>query len=227
MSVTSATSSTNPAKTLYETINTKESAASTSKMTDQQNRFLMLLTTQLKNQDPLNPLDNAQVTSQMAQINTVDGIERLNLTLKNLLDNYGTTQTLQAASLVGQHVLVPGGELALAGGGAAGGFSLGSSADKVTVTIKDANGLVVRNLEFGSTTAGVHTFTWDGLSDSGAAAVDGNYQIAVRAKQGTNDVEATKLQLGLVGSVTSNAGSALLNVGKLGSFGMKDVYQIL
>ncbi len=89
-----------------------------------QNRFLKLLTTQLKNQDPLNPMDNAQMTSQLAQMSTVSGIEKLNTTLGKMLDIYDSGQSMQAAGLIGKHVLVPGNTLPLAGGQALGGAML-------------------------------------------------------------------------------------------------------
>src|SRR5512143_848552 len=86
------------------------SAATASKnsSSDTQNRFLSLLVAQMKNQDPLNPLDNAQVTSQMAQLSTVQGIENMNSKLAALAASLGTNQTAQAAGLIGRDVLVPG-----------------------------------------------------------------------------------------------------------------------
>ena len=70
-----------------------------------QDRFLKLLVAQLNNQDPLNPMDNAQMTTQMAQINTVTGIQQLNQTVKSLAEQFGQTQAAQAASLVGRQVV--------------------------------------------------------------------------------------------------------------------------
>jgi flagellar basal-body rod modification protein FlgD len=224
MASTTVNSST---QAIYDSINGSKTTKTTTTMDDAQNRFLTLLTTQLKNQDPLNPMDNAQVTSQMAQISTVDGIERLNSTLKTLLGDYDTTQKLQAAGLVGSYVLVPGSNLVLSNSAAGGAFSLESSADKVTVQIKNTNGAVVRTIELGKAEAGVGTFTWDGKNDAGEALTDGTYQIAVTAKKGTTDVKATKLQLGLVGGVTTAGGTLSLNVNGLGKFALSDVYQIL
>jgi flagellar basal-body rod modification protein FlgD len=74
---------------------------------DAQDRFLKLLTTQLKNQDPLNPMDNAQMTSQLAQISTVDGIEKLNATLQKMLSSSNEPEAMQASALVGHQVMVP------------------------------------------------------------------------------------------------------------------------
>ena len=99
MSTVSTTQST--AASVLANINTREKAAATSSE-DMNARFLTLLTTQLKNQDPLNPLDNAEVTSQLAQISTVSGIEKLNATLQTLLDGMSVSQTTLTANLVGR-----------------------------------------------------------------------------------------------------------------------------
>src|SRR5437870_11144228 len=74
-------------------------------------RFLKLLVAQMKNQDPLNPMDNAQVTSQMAQINTVTGIDKLNTTVAGLSSQFMQMQAMQGASLVGHDVIVAGNKL--------------------------------------------------------------------------------------------------------------------
>ena len=77
---------------IFDQINSANNRGTTTKAEDQQTKFLTLLTTQLKNQDPLNPMDNAQMTSQLAQISTVDGIERLNATLASMMSSTSETQ---------------------------------------------------------------------------------------------------------------------------------------
>ena len=74
---------------------------------DPQERFLKLLVTQMQNQDPLSPMDNAEVTSQLAQISTVNGIEKLNGTLEQLVANSDAKRSLEAATMIGRSVLVP------------------------------------------------------------------------------------------------------------------------
>src|SRR3569832_1271514 len=83
------------------------STSSKSSVADTQNRFLSLLVAQMKNQDPLNPLDNTQVTNQMAQLSSVQGIENMNSSLQTKTANQRTNQKTQAASLIGRTVLVP------------------------------------------------------------------------------------------------------------------------
>jgi flagellar basal-body rod modification protein FlgD len=229
MTTTATTNSTsNFYQSLIDSVNGKKSVtAKQSAISETENRFLKLLTTQLKNQDPLNPMDNAQVTSQMAQISTVSGIESLNATLKTLLQDSKDSQTTQAASLVGQAVMVPGSALALSKGAAVGGFEVAKDADAVTVTISDENGIVVRTLTLGEQAAGFHNFTWDGATDNGAAAADGAYKIAVSAKTGSDKVTATALNLGIVRSVINSGNGFTLDLGSMGMFSMDDVKQIL
>lgn len=206
----------------------KSSTASTAKTDDAQSRFLKLLTEQLKNQDPLNPMDNAQMTSQLAQISTVSGIDKLNTTLTTLLENSQSGDVLQAAALVGKGVTVAGNELTLSSSKAYGGFELPSAADKVTVTVKDANGIEVRKMELGAYDAGIHNFAWDGLSTSGAQAVDGSYTMSVSATRGDTTLKPVALQLSTVNSVLrSSSGSVSLDVGTGSLVSLSDIRQIL
>ncbi|MCX7166896.1 MAG: flagellar hook assembly protein FlgD [Rhodocyclales bacterium] len=191
-----------------------------------QDRFLKLLTTQLKNQDPLNPMDNAQMTSQLAQISTVDGIEKLNATLKQLLSSSTDSEALQAAALVGHQVMIAGGGLQLTDAGAVGGFELGANADQVTVTIKDANGIVMNTLNLGKLNAGVQNFTWDGKNGAGVQAVNGAYSVSVAAMQGENKLTATALQLAAVQNINRSSQGVSLNLGPLGLVTLNDIKQI-
>jgi len=192
-----------------------------------QDRFLKLLTTQLRNQDPMNPMDNAQMTSQLAQISTVDGITKLNATLEKLVGSQQGAETLQAAVLVGRDVLVEGKSLHVAGAGAAGGVELGSGADRVDVTIRDANGITVRTLSLGELDAGTHKFSWDGKSDSGAQVADGNYSMQVKAYNGTTAVDAATLQVSRVSSVVRESTGVSLDLGSQGRVGLDSVKEIL
>jgi len=229
--MTTNTIDSNPATSAYDALNTKTStaAANPNSMTATEDRFLKLLVTQLKNQDPLNPLDNAQVTSQMAQISTVNGIEKLNTTLKALMSNSNDAQSMQAAALVGHGVLVPGTGLAFkaADGKAFGGVELTAPADKVTVNINDANGITVRTLDLGGLETGSHPFQWDGKTTSGAQVADGPYTFSVSAVRGSATVDSKALQLGMVNSIMSSSQGIGLNVGSLGVFKMADVREIL
>ena len=93
---------------LLAAMNPASSATSTDSTAATQDRFMKLLVTQMKNQDPLNPLDNAQVTSQLAQLSTVTGIDKVNATLQSLMGSMQPSQSLQAAGMIGHSVLAPG-----------------------------------------------------------------------------------------------------------------------
>lgn len=225
MTTTSSTSTSAAAATLAALNGTKSSSAN--QVSDTQDRFLKLLTAQLKNQDPLNPMDNAQMTSQMAQISTVDGIERLNATLKSMMSGSIDTQASQAAALVGQAVLVPGSSMSVTDGGSGvGGFDLAKNADSVAVAIKDSSGLVVRTITLNDVAAGTNTFAWDGKNDAGAAVAAGTYSYTIKALQGGNSVDATALAVGKVGSVDRSGTALSLSVLGLGSYALSDVRKI-
>ncbi|WP_313952740.1 flagellar hook assembly protein FlgD [Accumulibacter sp.] len=192
-----------------------------------QNRFLKLLVTQLKNQDPLNPLDNAAVTSQISQISTVTGIEKLNTTLETLLGTYNDGQAVQAAALIGKSVLVAGSGLSLANGVANGGVNLSAPADNVTLSILGANGNVLQSQSLGARDAGSFAFTWDGMTDGGVVAPPGSYSFAVSAVRGNEPVSAEALQIGTVNALVKDKGAFQLDLGGLGRVGIHQVQQIL
>ncbi len=191
-----------------------------------QDRFLSLLVAQMKNQDPLNPLDNAQVTSQMAQLSTVEGIENMNNSLAALASSMGASQMSQAANLIGHAVLVPGNAVSPNQLEDVMGFELARPADKVTLDIHDAGGNVVRSLDLGPRDAGVNVVAWDGLTSSGAAAPAGDYSFKVSAVQGGQPLASVALNLGMVNSVSQNSQGVQLNLAGNNSVGYADIRQI-
>ncbi len=205
---------------------TNAATAGNKKAEDPQDRFLKLLVTQMQNQDPLNPLDNAEVTSQLAQISTVTGIDKLNSTLESLLGGIEDSQTLEAAGLIGHTVLAPGKTLSLETDSITGGFELPQSVDKLTVTILDSSGIAVRTLDLDAQSAGVNTFIWDGVTDSGTNAAKGNYSFTIHAQRDDKEIKADPLTLGQVNSVSPGKHGAILDMGKLGLVSMTDIKQI-
>lgn len=223
-----ATQDANSAATLFASLNAKSgSASSASAVADTQDRFLKLLVTQMKNQDPLNPMDNAQVTSQMAQLSTVTGIDKLNATLQALSDSMTGNQTLQAASMIGHGVLVGGDGVELSGGAGYGAFELEDSVESVKVSIYDGSGALVRNIDMGSLPAGIAKWAWDGKDGAGNSVPDGVYNFAVNATQGGKSVAATALQFGMVNSVTQGKEGVTLSTGRLDGIALSQVRQVL
>lgn len=195
---------------------------------DTADRFLTLLVTQLKNQDPLNPLDNAQLTSQLAQISTVNGINQLNETMAALAASMGAAQSLQSASLVDHDVVAPGDRLLLADAKGPLGFDLADAADNVTVTVNDASGSPVRRIDLGAQPQGLQTLMWDGTSDAGTAAAPGAYAFTITATSGGKAVTAEPMMVGHVdGFVPATKDlPAQLQLGRLGRIDLALVREI-
>ena len=178
-----------------------------------QDRFLKLLVTQLQNQDPLSPMDNAELTSQIAQINTVTGIATLNTSVQALSGQFLQMQTLQGASLIGKDVIVPGNKLDIANGVAQGGFELAAAADSVKVEVLNAAGTVVDTVQLGAGNAGVNGFNW----------VSGNYDnssgltFRVTAMSGATKLDTTLLMRDTVNAVSTSGNALTLELDRSGS----------
>ena len=201
------------------TVNGGGAAGTTANETVSADRFLRLLVAQMQNQDPLNPMDNAQVTSQMAQINTVSGIEKLNTTFQGLNSQFVGLQLMQGASLVGREVSVDGDRLAVAEGRAKGGFELASAADKVKLEILTPGGQVFQTVDLGGRAAGRQAF------DAEAAKLDPatNWRFRISATQAGNAVTATTQALDTVQSVGTRDGQLVLDLRRGGSVSYADV----
>jgi flagellar basal-body rod modification protein FlgD len=191
-----------------------------------QDRFMKLLVTQMQNQDPLNPMDNAQVTSQLAQLSTVTGIDKLNASVNAMSANFQASQNLQAANMIGHGVIAPGSSIGLKDGKAIFGLELPQNADSAEITIKDSSGSTVRKMSLGVLPSGVNTMTWDGKTDSGATAANGTYSFSVSANSGDKKLDVTNLSFGIVSSITSTLQGAKLSVADIGDIPMSDVRQI-
>lgn len=224
MSTIQDTQSAQGAADLFGTYGAKSTGKSD--VDEMQDRFLKLLVTQMKNQDPLNPLDNAQVTTQLAQISTVNGIEKLNSGIEAMASSLTAGQSLQAAGMIGKAVLVPGSTLELTGGKSVFGIELAGAADQVKIAIQDATGRQVQVLTLGPQEAGSRALQWDGKTADGAQAPDGAYSVIVSATRGEQKVDAQALAFGSVQAVSQSSQGVRLNVGTLGMVSIPDVRQI-
>jgi flagellar basal-body rod modification protein FlgD len=169
---------------------------------EQTDRFMKLLVAQLNNQDPMNPMDNAQMTSQIAQINTVSGIQQLNDTMKSMAGQFTAMQVLQGSSLIGHDVLTTGNSLTVGSTGTAlGAMNLSGNADKVSVQILSPGGQVVDTINLGAVSAGQHTFQWDASKYTSG----GTPTFKVTATMGTNSVTATTMSRDTVAAVSNTA----------------------
>ncbi len=173
-----------------------------------QDRFLKLLVTQLKNQDPLSPMDNAQLTSQIAQINTVSGIATLNTSVQRLSTQFLQLQSLQGASLLGKDVIVAGNKLDINSGVAQGGFELTAAADAVKVEIVSPAGKVLDTLNLGAQRTGMHSFDWP----SGSFDSNSNLTFRVTATSGANELSTTALMRDKVTAVSTQGNELMLEL---------------
>ncbi len=173
-----------------------------------QDRFMKLLVTQMKNQDPLNPLDNAQVTGQLAQLSTVNGVNKLNDTMQAMVQSMQGGQAMQAAALIGRSVLVPGSSLALSAGKASFGAELTEPVDQLQLTISDAAGHPLKVMDLGPQNAGTVALQWDGSYGSGGgSAPDGRYVFQLNAIRGGQKISVQPLVMSSVSSVATAAGT--------------------
>jgi flagellar basal-body rod modification protein FlgD len=163
--------------------------------------FLKLLVTQMKYQDPMNPMDNAQMTSQIAQLNTVEGINQLNTTVSNLQASLMATQSMQAASLIGKTILADGNSTSLLNGSANLSIRLEGAAESVVVDVINAGGRIIKSTDLGANAAGIKSFTWDGSTNEGGVAPNGQYTFQVNAKKLNQTVAVTPLTQATVSGV--------------------------
>jgi flagellar basal-body rod modification protein FlgD len=219
MAVTSAITATpNP------TAAAASNAVSAKTMASNFDQFLRLLTTQLKNQNPLDPLDTNQFTQQLVQFAQVEQQISMNQQLTTLIALQQTTQATQAISLVGATVTVGGDTAELRNGIASWSFSPAKTA-AATITIKDATGQTAYTGNF-TVNPGQQNFTWDGKGNNGAQWPDGKYTISVVAKDSSGQSVAVSTQVtGVVDSVDVAQNPPLLWVGG-NSFTLDQIKQI-
>lgn len=195
-----------------------------------QEEFLELMLAQLRNQNPLKPMENGEFLGQMAQFGTVSGIQDLQASFNQLADALQSNQALQASALVGRSVLTPGGRGVLEQGGeVAGVVDLPASTTALTINVKDNTGQLVRRLEMGPQAAGTVQFKWDGMTDDGQAAPPGVYQVSADAVlDGTVTAVETRVAA-KVESVSIGRGGqgVVLNVAGLGAVPLSEITQIM
>ena len=183
-------------------------ATATSDSTASQDRFLKLLVAQMNNQDPMNPMDNAQMTSQMAQINTVTGIQQVNDTLKNMAAQFASMQVLQGSTMIGHEVMVESSTLTPKSGKASGAIDLAGKTDNVKIEIISPGGKVIDTFNLGAMEAGRQTFDWDASNYKD----NGEPSFKVTATLAGKTVESTSLARDKVTSVGSDNGVMMVQL---------------
>lgn len=223
---------------VVSSINSGGSSGLSARQSDElRNSFMTLLITQLQNQDPLKPMENSEMTSQLAQINTVSGIEELNSTLEGITQQMDAAKALQAAGLIDKAVLVPGNNVMVSVDEENGsyatpfGIELDSAAEKVEVTITSKAGEVLYTKDLGAVAAGVESFSWGGLTNNGAAVPAGAYNVNFKATNAQGELmESRALNYALVQGVSPGAGGndVRLDLGAIyGQVALDQIKQIL
>ncbi len=144
--------------------------------------FLKLMTTQLNNQDPMKPMSSGEFYTQIAQFSSVSGIQDLQRSFSEVASSMFSSQALQASSMVGRDVLVPGSSQIVGDGGLSGAVDLPSASADLRLAIHDPAGRLVRRLDLGAHAAGMVGFDWDGLDDAGRPVAPGNYEVRAEAR---------------------------------------------
>jgi flagellar basal-body rod modification protein FlgD len=169
---------------------------------DLQSTFLRLLITQLQNQDPTNPMDPSQMTSQLAQINTVSGIAQLNMQLSALSAQLLAGQQTQAVQLIGSTVLAPGNTTTVADGKSSGfGVQLDKAVDNLEIVVRNSAGQIVDTLKLGKQPAGTTPVAWDPKDAAGNPLPDDTYTFKATATTNGQQSNAKTLAASVVQGV--------------------------
>lgn len=194
-----------------------ETTKAATSLADNFDDFLLLLTTQLQHQDPLEPLDPNEFTSQLVQFSSVEQAIAQNAKLDNLVALQKSNQVADAVGFIGKTVEVIGGKVELTDGATNTlNYVLSDTADTINITVSDASGNIVRSL-LGDTTVGSHQFVWDGNDGNGQAQANGIYTIKVSAN--TADEEPITLNTSVIGKVdgvSNDDGTLVVTIGGIG-----------
>ena len=187
---------------------------------DLSKNFLKMLTVQLQNQDPLNPMDNAAMTSQLAALNQVDGINKLNTSVSALVAQMQSANFMNLSSTVGKTALAEGSQVYFAGRAVSMAAKLDTPAASLKAVIRDSDNQIVNQFDFGPTPSGMTDFIWDGGNDLGEQVASGFYTLELKATD----------EQGKTTSPTSYVGSLVASIGQDGAnmkVGLSDGRNIL
>ncbi len=201
----------------------------TSEAKSDKDMFMKLLMAQIENQDPLKPADQTEFVAQLAQFSSLEGIQNLSNTVQDIGAMYRSSQALQATALVGREVLVTGqvGYLEDAGK-ISGTIEAGQTSGDVMMTVKDASGQVVSNVDLGNIGSAETPFEWDGTDNEGNTLPAGVYSISI---EGTMSGESAALITSMYSRVNSvsivdNQGGMKLNLNGIGQVDSNDIQEV-
>ena len=202
-------------------------------MTEQklgQEDFIKLMTTQMNHQDPMKPMENGDFLSEMAQFSTVSGLKEIKDAFNGLATSLKSSQALQASSMVGRTVLVPGSMSTFSEGTPMkAAVDLEKNVSDLKISIMDDKGALVKEIDLGNKAAGVTHFSWDGMLAQDKKAMSGNYSIRASGMVDGKTESLSTLISDTVQSVSLGTGgqSVSLTLANAGSAGLADVKEIL
>ncbi len=195
-----------------------------------QENFMKMLLAQLKMQNPLNPFDASTMMQQISQLTGLSASQKLADSVDALKGNLGTSQMLEATSLVGKNVQLSTDKLELADGREANGAVLvPPGVEAIDVSVTDSSGKILRTLKLHANSDGVMDFSWDGKDEAGAPLAPGFYQMSAVGHVGTEQVNVATAANFKVSSVALDraSGKVVLNVNGLGGVSMNEIVKIL
>jgi flagellar basal-body rod modification protein FlgD len=193
----------------------QQSASAAQNTSMGQGAFLTLFTTQLKNQDPTDPVQNSDFVAQLAQFSQLEATTSMQQSLQTLVTSMGNSSLMGAASLIGKTVGIPNGPVTVSSGAVSqASINLPTGADGVTLSIYNSTGSLVNTVTYGTQAAGNMQLTWNGTDTSGNTVPDGYYTYKVSAiSSGTTSTPSVTTQSAVVGVSSNSDGSTSLTVG--------------
>lgn len=207
-----------------------QKAATPQKTTMGQSEFLTLFTTQLKNQDPTDPVKNEAFVAQLAQFSQLEATTAMKNSMESLVSSMSNDRMLGAASLIGKSVAIPDGPVTVTDTTVSQGtIYLPTGADGIKVQVFDDKGVLVRSMIMGAQPVGDTTLAWDGMTDAGATAPNGTYRyVATVNRNGviTTPAVSTLATVRSVSSAGTADGTLLLEVDGGKSISLADVKRV-
>lgn len=217
------------------TISSLSSATSSTQTADQvtkkniltQEDFLNIFTAQMRYQNPLEPLNNEQMATQMAQLSSLEALNNMTEILENISANQASMYSLQATNLIGKKVEAVGNSLSIDGGKVSEGYYQLSKTGKVTVQIYNASGNLMRVIEEGVKDTSKQTLVWDGKDQEGVNAPDGTYTFQIKAvDEKGSSIDVTSYKVDTITGISFKNGVIYLNC-RSGKFTLSDIITIL
>ncbi len=208
-----STLSSNPLITSSTSSTSSSTSSSLSQLDYNFNEFLTLFTTQLKNQDPTNPMDTTQMTNQLAMFSQVEEQAGTNSRLDKLVTAAGTSSLASSVGYIGHTVEASGNEVSLSSGTAVIAYSMPSAGATASIEVLNSSGAVVTTLT-GAATSGTHQITWDGTDSSGSTVTDGTYTLSASAADASGTaITPSTYTSGTVTGIETTGSDTILDLG--------------